>query len=254
MDSTKSSRGFFWTQTITDGSRIRALRFYFVDKFNVNGLRRYANGDPEYEKTNIDTISRCLKVVISKSFDPSRVRQQSSNKFFVKSARYPLRFPGPSHSAPASHSIEIIRSYYYVVKEGMGNILLNFNLCTSAFYRPIFVNGGGKKVYKVHDLSTHNIETLTFRKRILNPDGKSVKNSEGKFKVQDDDSYAVGHLEEPFEFEPVRGRPAVKVGTSQNAIWYSQEKLRILPYQIYRRPVPVRPTASMVNQAAKPPG
>jgi eukaryotic translation initiation factor 2C len=46
----------------------------------------------------------------------------------------------------------------------------------------------------------------------------------------------------------------VNVGTDKDQIWFAQEQLRIVPYQIYNRPVPERLTGSMVTEAAKTPG
>jgi eukaryotic translation initiation factor 2C len=43
------------------------------------------------------------------------------------------------------------------------------------------------------------------------------------------------------------------VGTDHDPIWFAQEQLRILPYQVYTRPVPERLAGSMVNEAAKTP-
>lgn len=59
------------------------------------------------------------------------VHKQSANKFFVKTARKRL---------DTSISLETTRGYFYTIKPGMGNIILNFNIATSAFFRPILVS------------------------------------------------------------------------------------------------------------------
>jgi eukaryotic translation initiation factor 2C len=51
----------------------------------------------------------------------------------------------------------------------------------------------------------------------------------------------------------VKGRPAINVGSDDDPVWYAQEALRILPYQIYTRPVPHDLTGSMVDKAAHHP-
>lgn len=51
----------------------------------------------------------------------------------------------------------------------------------------------------------------------------------------------------------VRGRPAVNVGSQLHPVWYAQEHLRIVPYQLYTRPVPDKYTSSMVLQASRTP-
>lgn len=119
----------------TGGDRNLQLRFLYVDSHQIGDLRRYAVGDPNYVTVNATAISKCLNILLSTRFDPALVHQQSSNKFFVKKARASLG----SRDGP-SRSLEIMRGYYYNIKEGMGNIILNFNLATSAFYRPILVS------------------------------------------------------------------------------------------------------------------
>jgi len=123
-------------------------------------LTRYAAADPSYEHTNFEDVAQCLNIVISKSFD-HRVHKLSSNKFFVKHARVPLVHTRTGHS---SNSLEMCRGYYYSVKPGMGNIILNFNLATSAVFRPILVSEF------MDDPETFS--TYERRKQILN--GKSV--------------------------------------------------------------------------------
>jgi eukaryotic translation initiation factor 2C len=46
------------------------------------------------------------------------------------------------------------------------------------------------------------------------------------------------------------GRPAVNVGSDKDPVWYAQEALRIIPYQMYTRPVPDSLTGAMVQKAA----
>jgi eukaryotic translation initiation factor 2C len=124
-----------WHRSITVGDHQIPFRFRFVKKIPVHDLEQYAHGDPSYESVNFDDIARCLNLVISKSFSPE-VHKLSANKFFVKKARVLL---------DVSNCLELIRGYFYSVKPGMGNIILNFNIATSAVFRPItvddFLNG-----------------------------------------------------------------------------------------------------------------
>jgi hypothetical protein len=53
-----------------------------------------------------------------------------------------------------------------------------------------------------------------------------------------------------FGLDVQTGRPAVNVGSSADPVWYAQEALRIVPYQMYTRPVPDHLTGAMVDQAA----
>ncbi|KAF2867614.1 hypothetical protein BDV95DRAFT_597829 [Massariosphaeria phaeospora] len=276
--------------TIPDGNIDLALRFKLIGTLNLSGLQGYAAAKPENEHINFDSVAKCLNMVISKSFD-NRVHQQSSNKFFVKNARGNL-WHGNVRSSSAS--LELIRGYYYTVKPGMGNIILNFNLATSAFFRPILVSEflsdratfpvldldgllKGKRVWIEYDrvgqdaedtarlnseksrlkqfeaLSTSPIKSLTFYKKIKGQDGKFAKNPDGSFQCETTPRSVLTYLRTTFNQHINPDRKAVNVGNANNQIWYAQEHLRIVPYQIYSRPLPEHLTGSMVTQAAKTP-
>jgi len=53
--------------------------------------------------------------------------------------------------------------------------------------------------------------------------------------------------------ESTKGQPGINLGTAQNKAWFAASKLRILPHQIYRRPVPDHLTDDMLKRAAKTP-
>lgn len=119
---------------ISDGKNTVPVRFKKSRSINTHGIHRYATADPNYEDRNFDDIAWCLNIVISKSFN-EQVHKLSSNKFLVKQAHMPL-FNADRNE---SDSLEMLRGYYYNVKPGMGNIILNFNISTSAVFRPILV-------------------------------------------------------------------------------------------------------------------
>lgn len=115
---------------IYNGSRELPLRFAFVRETKVQDLKHYSLAHPGHEQTNFVDIARCLNILISHSLT-SDVYKQSANKFFVKTSR--------SRLVP-SISLETVRGYFYSVKPGMGNIIVNFNIATSAFIRPLLVS------------------------------------------------------------------------------------------------------------------
>lgn len=45
----------------------------------------------------------------------------------------------------------------------------------------------------------------------------------------------------------------MNVGTWDQPVWFAPEHLRILPYQIYKRPVPDHLTRGMLDVACQPP-
>ena len=212
--------------TIPDGFTSFNIRLKLVKTISPSGLSQYALGNPNYEHENFDDIARCLNIAISKSFG-SDVHKLSSSKFFVKHARVALT----NGNGQSSKTLEIIRGYFYNVKPGMGNIILNFNISTSAVYRPIlvadFFSGqenselNGKGVYvalerydtdkdKQNRLNSEasrylnffglqrdgNIEDLKFRKKKVNAKGEFIKNDDGEYQMEDHDTFVVDHLEE----------------------------------------------------------
>jgi eukaryotic translation initiation factor 2C len=206
--------------TLQDGTSTLNPGFELVNKLDVGSLQQYSNANPQNELDNFDAISKCLNLVISKTFDNSKLYRQAANKFFVKDARARLTFPDRS----ASVSLEIVRGCYYTVKPGTGNIILNFNLATSALFTPITVDqfladsttfGGrqednliGLHVYvlterckvegdnnfdRLNSMSSRtkevnfiddNIETLRFQKRRKNADGTFAKNADGSYQKE----------------------------------------------------------------------
>ena len=106
------------------------IRFALVKELRIQDLANYSVAHPDFEHVNFIDICRCLNLLVSNSLTTG-VYKQSANKFFVKKARNRLG---------QSVSLEMIRGYFYNVKPGMGNIIINFNLATSAFFRPILVS------------------------------------------------------------------------------------------------------------------
>jgi eukaryotic translation initiation factor 2C len=221
-----------WDLTLQDGTSTLKLGFELVRKLNVSALQQYSNADPQYEQENFDPISKCLNLVISKTFDDSKLYRQAANKFFVKDARVQLFFP----DRPLCQSLEIVRGYYYTVKPGTGNIILNFNLATSAFFKPISVEtfladhatlGGhqeenlqGLRVYvlteriKVAGDENHDklnsessrtkkvnfigdsIDSLRFQKRKKNAHGVFIRNADGSYQKEGGSMTVVQYLKD----------------------------------------------------------
>lgn len=56
-----------------------------------------------------------------------------------------------------------------------------------------------------------------------------------------------------FGKKPAMKRPAVNVGSQLHPVWFAQEHLRIVPYQLFTRPVPEKYTSCMVREACRSP-
>ncbi|KAI4672724.1 uncharacterized protein J4E78_001226 [Alternaria triticimaculans] len=270
-----------WRRDLVVNSAITIpARFSFVGTVDVAGLIQQSESNPDQEKTDHTSAERCLNILIAKSFDASVVRL-SGKKFYVRKARANLG---------SSTSLEIIRGYHYAVRPGMGNLLMNFNVATSAFFRPILVsefladrgtfssdwerqvnlktlrvyvefphsedrlNRPGARIKKIKDLGPA-IGTLSFRKVSKDAQGHPIRDitQPGGWQI-DPPTQVVDHLMTVFGQSAVPGRKAVNVGSAGDPVYYAQEMLRIIPYQLYTRPVPDRFTRNMVEMAALDPG
>ncbi|EAT81960.2 hypothetical protein SNOG_10566 [Parastagonospora nodorum SN15] len=286
-----------WEKAVVDGDRTLDLSIRLNREYDISDFSEYAASEPNREGEDFESLARCLNMVVSKSFNKSEVHQQSANKFFVKNARKSLIFSKNSYGDPdvRSHTLELMRGYFYNVKPGMGSFIMNFSLATSAFYRPILVsefladtntftdearrkealkglrvyveterkdipgedhtrlNSEEARIKRVFALGA-DIGTLTFAKRVRGDDGKFRRDDNGNFVTEPTRTSVSRYLNETFDpFSLKTGQPAVNVGTMRDEIWFAQEQLRILPYQIYSRPLPESLTGSMVQEAAKTP-
>lgn len=99
---------------------------------NTEALKQFTGGKGKSNKEAQDEVAeicKALNLVVSKDIKSSSVLSPKANKFFVASGH---KYLSPSLCA--------IRGYFYSIRPGMNNILLNLNSCTSAFYQPILVS------------------------------------------------------------------------------------------------------------------
>jgi hypothetical protein len=225
--------GAIWpAQDITNGTIPIQARLKFVGKVKLKSLIRQINAIRSEAASDLSSVERCLNILISKSFDHEILRL-SANKFFVKKARDSLK-SNSGAGKRESQSLEIMRGYYYAIKPGMGNLLMNFNVATSAFFRPILVsefladnNTFGseteklsilrrlrvyvepnhkedrytkfssriKSIHDIGDETNANIEDLYFQKRVRNPDG-TLSIVDGAQQFESAHIYVTDHLKE----------------------------------------------------------
>ena len=278
--------GKTWQQNITIGlNRSTPARFTYVGEIDVASLLQQSNRDLTQAKEDRSSIERCINILIAKSFDKGVIKL-SRTKFFVRSARSRLG---------SAKLLEIIRGYYYTVKPGMGNILMNFNVATSAFFQPVLVsefladtttfssrvqrvaflsklhvyveyqhkedklNHPGariKKVTAIGDGAGTNIGALEFHKKVKDDQGRWIpdNNHPSGWRTETQPTRVVAHLKEVFSGVNINTNlEAVNVGSTAEPVWYAQELLRIVPYQLYTRPVPDHLTGDMVKNAAYTP-
>lgn len=118
---------------VGSGDRPAMLRFQFTREVKVVTLLQYANAEVKPKKVETSEIGpaiNTLNILISRVVTSQAILLRA-NKFFVKSG----------HQRLGSGSLCTIRGYFYTTKPGMGQLLLNVNACTSAFFSPILVSG-----------------------------------------------------------------------------------------------------------------
>jgi eukaryotic translation initiation factor 2C len=113
--------------TIKHGDLATTLRFKFVRKVDINGLKDYTRGLKAPSTFDTDPTTTALNIMMSKCFDGEIIRL-GANKFFLKESCRKLG---------NSRALCTARGYSYKIRPRMGKILLNFNSVTSAFWKPI---------------------------------------------------------------------------------------------------------------------
>lgn len=206
--------GCTWEEDISTGRTTSfTARFSFVGPVNVTDLLQQTQCDLSKIRMDLSSVERCINILISKSFDNSIIKL-SGKKFYVRSARDSL---GPSES------LEIIRGYYHAVQPGIGTLLMNFNVATSAFFRPILVadflkdrttfesaherlanlkrlrvyvehqhaedrlNKMGARIKTVHNIGEspgEHIEKLSFNKKLKDADDRPYKLANGEWATE----------------------------------------------------------------------
>jgi eukaryotic translation initiation factor 2C len=192
-----------WERIISDGDKNLKVCFKLKRTFDIQSFSGYSNSIAEYEKEDFTNVARCLDIIVSKSFDKTKVHQQSANKFFVKDARSCLKFDNPQSDRQyvMSHTLEIMRGYYYTVKPGMSYFIMNFSLATSAFFRPILVNefladldtfpDEGRRLEALKNLRAY---VVTERKKISGEDHERLNGKDARIKKVTGLGKAIGEL------------------------------------------------------------
>ncbi|KAF1951180.1 Piwi-domain-containing protein [Byssothecium circinans] len=219
------------------------------------------------EGGELGPIINAFNILISKAVSRDSVSLKS-NKLFVMGGHKPL---GQSSNA----SLCTMRGYFYTIKAGMGHILLNLNACTSAFFSPMlvseFLNDNdtfrykgdrldalrGLRVYITHSRGEKLDETQA-RIKTIGGTGKSAATQTFKLRKQGTTEYRTvtvqQYLQETYQVTlKTPQMPAINVSTRDKAVWLAPEHLHILPYQLYKRPVPDHLTRFILDEACKHP-
>lgn len=223
----------------------------------------------ESDLNTIGLTENALNIIVSKAISAEAIRLRS-NQFFLKSDY--------SNLGSENGSLCVIRGYLYTVKPGMGQLILNVNNCTSAFFRPNLVSQvledgatfraskgrenvlKGLEVYVTYERKSKSgtdLNAMQYRTGTIRGFGNRV--DEQEFVIQSENgtqetTTVKEYIEKTYNVKV--GKPwlkAVNVGKRERPCWFAPEHLRILPYQIFARLVPEHLTKDMLHVACQPP-
>jgi eukaryotic translation initiation factor 2C len=266
-----------------DGTqRTRQLSIRLIRKLDFGALRKHTEAKEGFQQLwKSSSEVKALNILISSCFDTSKVVQVGANKFFVIHSKQPLATdPGPRKTALCT-----MEGFFYTIKPTRRGISLNVNTATSAFYSEMLLSD------YLADLKTFATENqkraamkglrvqITYRRgagaqtnKLLDSDEEGRKKTiqswsekginEVTFSKTDKDTgqqtnvTVKEYLESTYKhvFNDVTAElPAINLSTTHGETWYSATHLKILPNQVYRRPVPDALTDVMLNKACRPP-
>ncbi|KAJ3563363.1 hypothetical protein NP233_g8987 [Leucocoprinus birnbaumii] len=106
-----------------------SLSFQFVQDIETDGLKRFIAGDPQYRNYDIMPVISALNLILAAY--PSRSGgggvTVGRNKFFM---------PGAGPTSSLGGGLEAVRGFYSSVRAAHRQLMVNVNVCTTAFYKP----------------------------------------------------------------------------------------------------------------------
>ncbi|KAF5350531.1 hypothetical protein D9756_008708 [Leucocoprinus leucothites] len=113
----------------TPAKKEYTLTFEFVQELETDSLKRFIAGDPQYRDYDIMPIVSAFNLILAAY--PTRSggggTMVGRNKFFL---------PGANPSMPLGGGLEAIRGFYSSVRTAHKQLMVNVNVCTTAFYKP----------------------------------------------------------------------------------------------------------------------
>ncbi|KAF7293020.1 Argonaute-like protein [Mycena indigotica] len=229
------------------------LKITFTQSLDMQALQQYVSGNFQYRDYDIMPLISAMNLLLASHANRTGV-QVGRNRFFV---------PSPGRASDLGGGLEAFRGFYSSVRPAHNQLMVNLNVCTTAFYKPgnlaramiefrdstfgarpeAFVRGvrvktthlGYKKTVK--KLSNKTAKSHIFACAEFNNEKVSV---ETYFKRR----YNIT-LREP-------NMPLVDVGgAKQNLL--PAEVCEILPGQAFKGKLTDDHTAAMIRVAAQPP-
>ncbi|KAJ7594394.1 argonaute-like protein [Mycena floridula] len=230
------------------------LTITFTQPLDMSKLASYVQGQPQYRGYDIAPLISALNIILATRPIRSGVLL-GRNRFFFKSAAPPVNLGG---------SIEAWRGFYSSVRPTHNQLMVNVNVCTTAFYVPgnlaqamkTFMNHsfGARLSVFAHKVRVKTLH-LGHKKSVF-----AVSNmtpSQHKFRCEE-----FGNAEVTVETYFKRKYnitlkhpelPLVDLGSQKKSVLVPPELCEILPNQPYKGKLSDENTAAMMIAAAKPP-
>ncbi|KAF9260685.1 Piwi-domain-containing protein [Marasmius fiardii PR-910] len=230
------------------------LTIKYVQAIDTTALLQYCRADPKYKDEDVLPIISALNLILA--------THPNSSGGGVMVGRNRFFFPTDMQATPLGGGLEAFRGFYSSVRPTLNQLMVNVNVCTTAFYTT------GNLAVKMMEFSSASfgarmnvfVKGVRVRTKHLNYT-KTVKGLSSKLPS-----------EYHFDCEELGGRvsvqtyfdrkyhiklrypdlPLVDVG-GQKSNYLPPEVCDILPNQPFRGKLLDEQTASMITVAAKPP-
>ncbi|ESK90163.1 argonaute-like protein [Moniliophthora roreri MCA 2997] len=231
------------------------LAIKFIQPIDTSALEQYVRGQPQYKDYDIMPILSALNLILAAH--PTRSTgggvMVGRNRFF---------FPTVMQATDLGGGLEAFRGFYSSVRPTHNQLMVNVNVCTTAFYKPVnladglteFMNasfGARPNAFLkgVRVRTTH----LGYKKTIKGMSNLSAR--EHRFYCEEFGSEVT--VEEYFKRKyritlRYADRPLVDVG-GQKSNLLPAEVCEILPNQPFKGKLQDEHTAAMIRVAARPP-
>ncbi|KAK8173512.1 ribonuclease H-like domain-containing protein, partial [Phyllosticta citrichinensis] len=263
------------TRKVQFGRNQELVAIYSHGLVDLNSLKDYVQGQPGRQDHDNSIACQSLNIIISKATRATinsvhETFQLGSNRLFIKSRWHPLDKASVSGVGEDSENLVVCHhGLSFVVKPAMGDVLLNVNSATSAFFHPRLVSDfilhhdgtpgfrrllQGVRVYVnfQRGQKATNKEDYSSRVKTITGFGKALH--EETFEKDGKTVSVYDHLVGQYPHQQInRESLSVNLGGKDKAVWYAPEMLRILPYQPYRAKLSPAQTTNMISQACKKP-
>ncbi|KAF9242311.1 ribonuclease H-like domain-containing protein [Melanogaster broomeanus] len=233
------------------GGKEYTLTVKFIQEINTGSLMSYLEGQPQYRNYDILPIISALNIILAAT--PGRTGiMVGRNRYFFRSAAQPYKLGG---------GLEAWKGFYSSVRPAHKQLMINVNVCTTAFYTP---GNLADAMMAFRDLSfgarmdafcrgvrvkTRHLGYRKTVKKLAHHTAKSYSFDTPEYKRITVQDYFKRKYNIDLRYPDL---PLVDVG-GQKTNYLPAEVCDILPDQPFRGKLTDEHTASMITVACQPP-